>query len=284
MFGNTPLSLVGRNVYLLDDDTVCKVGREGQIKQEHSMPFRVTQLPFAAPALADLKPLTPGDGEWQWCFRMSRCNVVSAKSEEDIVNIASSVFWCLGVLHKIGIVHQDVKPTNILSNPKLKGEMNYLLCDYAAAHQWRTGDGMSAAATEAFSSVPGEFQGTEKCMYRRDFESLFWSVFALWLQVLKNREAPGKFRISRRVDLSVLRDRGGSFVGDNDELYEPLNAVLSNYLVGQAKSNSLHLPSAVFQSFHEENLTSERFNLKASSNGFLPCPPEIYQWIMSHGI
>ena len=104
----------------------------------------------------------------------------------------------------------------------------------------------------------------------------------MWLQVLKNREAPSAFRVSREIDLSVLRDRGGAFVGDSvGTLYKPHCRVLEGFLVGQARSRTLWQPSVVFASFYEENLTVEDFNKKACSSGYLPCPTYIFDLLRS---
>mmetsp|Transcript_13892 Transcript_13892/g.23026 ORF Transcript_13892/g.23026 Transcript_13892/m.23026 type:complete len:80 (-) Transcript_13892:366-605(-) len=70
---------------------------------------------------------------------MARWNAVRVMTEGDIVDIASHSFWRLEVLQELGIMHRDVKPSNILSGGESQA---FLLCDYGAALSWKSGDEM----------------------------------------------------------------------------------------------------------------------------------------------
>jgi len=120
-------------------------------------------------------------------------------------------------------------------------------------------------------------------MYRRDLESLFWSVFLVWLQVLKKRDSPGRFVLSRRTELSVLGGREGILLDDgtDEKLCTPKSYILKLYLVGQAKSKKLQNPSEVSQSYYIDGMSCEQFNRVALENGFLRCPQNIFHWSLT---
>ena len=139
LFGTTPLSLLAPHIYLLDEDTVCKVGvEENPIKQEHAMLQSVEhQAPHLAPNVRHDETFQTSNSEFPWGFRMSRFEVPDTlQRETDVLMVASHIFWSLGALHHMGIVHRDVKPSNILYNPA--GPMQYLLNDYGNAQRWKS--------------------------------------------------------------------------------------------------------------------------------------------------
>lgn len=286
LWGKSPLSLLSRNVYLLENGIVCKVGPEAEIRHERDLLLRVAaKASFLVPQLENAG-IDTENADLPFGIQMVQYDVISVKNEAEVVEVASNIFWGLAVLHKLGIVHKDVKPSNFLSNPNITENCRYLLCDYGAAETWRTHGEMGAAATEAFASIPGMFQDTGTSMFLRDLEALFWSVFAIWLQVVKNRETPSAFRISRQVDFSVLRDQGGSFVGEEDTapLCQPADPLLKRFLVGQARDKKLLCPSTEFQKYVAEGgITVEDFNAKAAEDHILPCPPEIFDWLLGKG-
>lgn len=134
-------------------------------------------------------------------------------------------------------------------------------------------------ATESFSYIPNVFTGTSDSMYVRDHESLYWSVFALWHQVIKQRDSPGRFRVNRLTDLSVLKDTGGSYLGDSEPvLKQPSDSLLADFLVGQARRRCLWCPRTLFQNIYSEGMNTTTFNKKARAQQLLPCPPEVFEY------
>ena len=278
LFGTVVSSRLGKNVYLLEDGIVCKVGKQETVKAEHDVLERLNGTSFLTLDVREDETFDTGctDDGFQFGFRMTRYDAVRVVTEEDVALLAGHIFWRLGALHHLGVVHRDIKPYNILSG---NAQQTFLLCDYGAAKQWRTGDEMMPAVTEEFSSLPGEFAGTENSLFLQDLESLFWSVFLLWLQVIKKRDSPGRFGFSRKTMVSVLGVRGGVLVGEEEELVGPTIAVLHQYLVGQAKSKTLQVPSTLFSTFYNAGMEYKDFNAVLAQNEFLACPEEVFVWL-----
>lgn len=207
---------------------------------------------------------------------MARYDAIRMVTEEDVALLAGHIFWLFGALHHMNIVHRDIKPSNILSG---NAQQTFLLSDYGAAKQWMTGNEMMPAVTEEFSSLPGEFVGTGNLLFPQDLESLFWSVFLLWLQVIKNRESPGRFGSSRRTMVSVLGVRRGVLVGEEEELIEPRSAVLRRYLVDQANKKTLQVPSTLFNTYYNAGMPHEDFNAVLAQNEIFACPEEVFVWL-----
>lgn len=278
-WGQTPVSKLGNCVYLLPDNIgVCKVGDQNI---EHEIQIRKlieNQAPFVAPRLLPQTTKT-GNTALPFGFLMLKCDVTSLNDEEQLLATASETFWRLGVLHELGIVHKDVKPSNILLNLQ-NGQ--HVLSDYGAAVQWQKGDEMTNAATDSFGSINGCFKGTEFDMCLRDLESLFWTIFLMWLQIIKGRETSNAFRASRRSDLCVLQMLGGAFIGENEDdaqLRKPSGDLLTCFLVGQARKKELLQPLILARSLIRDGCnTCESFNKRLRVDNLLPCPPDIFEW------
>lgn len=125
-------------------------------------------------------------------FEMDRYQPISVSDEECLSRLMRSVFWGLAVVHASNVIHNDVKPPNILES--LPGtERRYILCDFG--HAYRTNENLdSRGATDKFASVPGEFVECSKDKKARDIESLYWTVFHLWagikeIKLLRRRNA-----------------------------------------------------------------------------------------------
>ncbi|WP_459426143.1 protein kinase domain-containing protein, partial [Marinobacter sp.] len=201
LFGVSPQSRLGHNVYQLCDQTACKVASKEAIQREHRMlKYVYGRADFLIPTPRDETEYKTGCTEHPFGFRMSCLDVSSVRSEDELLELTSNIFWGLGVLHAIGVVHRDVKPSNILSGHRFEDKSSYLLCDFGMAIFWNQNESIQSAGTEAFSSIPGEFQATNQNMFLRDLESLYWTVLCWWLQIIKGRETPGAYVDTRQAD------------------------------------------------------------------------------------
>ena len=232
---------------------------------------------FLIPTPRDETEYKTGCTEHPFGFRMSCLDVASVRSEDALLQLTSNIFWGLGVLHTIGVVHRDVKPSNILSGHRFEDKSSYLLCDFGMAIFWNHDESIQSAGTEAFSSISGEFQATNQNMFLRDLESLYWTVLCWWLQIIKGRETPGAYTDTRQADLSVLRDRGGVFLGEKRELTCPKEPTLKHYLVEQAQNKKLWQPITLYRNVVRDGMSAEEFN--SCPQVYLPCPPEMFKWL-----
>jgi len=79
--------------------------------------------------------------------------------------------------------------------------------------------------------------------------------------------------------VSVLGVRGGVLVGEEEELVAPTNAVLRQYLVGQARGKTLQVPSALFSTFYNAGMSYKEFNVVLAQNEVFACPEEVFVWL-----
>lgn len=278
LFSTYVASRLGNKVYLLQNGVVCKLGQRDAMEREHAFLCQLNDIPFLTLGVREDELFTTGctDEGFQFGFRMAKYNAVGVMSEDELTRLAGNIFWRLGVLHHLGFVHRDIKPSNILA---ANGETDFLLSDYGAATKWQAGRNMTETLTEEFSSVSNEFEGTGRSMFLRDLESLFWTVFLLWLQIVKKRDSPGRFASARRTMISVLGVRGGALVGEEEDLIQPSCSVLSEYLVGQASKKTLLVPSTLFRDTYIKGMAHKDFNATLAAKNLLACPEAIFVWL-----
>eukprot|EP00978_Attheya_sp_CCMP212_P036160 scaffold162060_cov47-Attheya_sp.AAC.2 len=127
----------------------------------------VTPLPFAFGGQRE----NPGVG-FVLGFKMRHCGPLDVISDDDIFSMLVSIFWRLSVVQACGIIHNDMKPANILERG-VGDQVEYLLCDFGHAHQYESNATDQRGATDAFSSIPGVFLESSNNMAARDLESLY---------------------------------------------------------------------------------------------------------------
>lgn len=192
------------------------------------------------------------------------CSALAANSEDSLVRIIGDMLWRLAVLHELGYVHNDVKPSNILQDGN-----DVLLCDFGNAAKG-IGEGLSGA-TEGFRVIPGLFQAGP---YQCDLEGLYWTVLSMWLGVRKGS--------SRWPQLLVLerKEKFGLFAfaeSPGDEGV-PTNIVLFAYLCGQAKARKLTNPLQFLKNLGPAKNWIERTLKRIETEGLPHCPRPILEW------
>ena len=286
LWGTSCLSLLAQHeafaVFALGEDRVAKVGRTvDSVEVERSV---IKFVCDSAPGLVcpELFPcdLSTGDALWPFGFQMARLQVLSVSSEEEIVLVAGQVFWRLAVLHEIGVVHNDVKPSNILlSNPSA------FLCDFGNASKWSIGQPMMdvCGATKGFNVVRDAFERSS--MFLCDMEGLYWSVLVLWLQVFDKRSSWKSEDATQRF---VMMDQfaAGGLVRDDDGNIKrvlPQLDVLRKYLQEQASAHKLLDPCVIMEEYlglkieNEELWLSEVKHIE-KDRGLLSCPRDVLKW------
>jgi len=171
-----------------------------------------------------------GNDLWPFGFRMARHDVVSVETEEHVLSVMGNVFWRLAVLHELGFVHGDVKPSNFLV-----AHTQTMLCDFGNSMRGN-GRGLTGG-TEAFRVIDGVFG---ECDFQCDLEGLYWATLTLWQQVkLKKTHWKGLTEEERRSLWSVMA------MHDANQKVCPQDPKLFAYLCKQGKSRLLINPGIV---------------------------------------
>lgn len=253
-------------VFALDEMKVAKVSADKSniINERRVMEF-VCQA-GASFLCAELFPceIETGCKEWPYGFQMKRIAVLTCGSAESLTSVIGDVLWRLAVLHELGYVHNDVKPSNILMN-----ESEALLGDFGSAVTG-TGEGKQGS-TEAFRIIEGCF---EAAPYQCDLEGLYWTALALWLWLKKGS--------SMWPQLSVLkRKEKFAFFGFAENLNEegvPTSPVLFAYLCGQAKARKLFSPLQFLQDLKPEKRWVDSVSRRIAEAQLPSCPRHILEW------
>jgi serine/threonine protein kinase len=277
-------------VFALDGQCVAKVAQNrASLEREKGIIVQVNEHApqLVSPAVFECNMET-GNVPWSFGFKLERLEMLSVSSEDDVVTVASQGFWRLAVLHELGIVHNDVKPSNLLA--AANGDI--FICDFGNALFWTCGDEMidMRGATKVFRVVPNAFCGTDSSMFLCDFEGLYWTILVMWLKVIDERShwkyLDGKERLLARQTLCS----GGIIRGTSDRpvLVLPKNATLQNYLIGQGKSCKSMDPADVLQSYYDMRHKDEnvdawiiRVQEYQRSEHLLLCPASLLRWFFS---
>lgn len=275
----------GCAVFRLSIGCAAKVGGQEFIEHELGM-IRFVKARckgLVCPVLLDAD-LNTANPTWPFGFQMELHNVVSVGSEAELCSLLSDVFWKLGVLHALGVVHNDVKPSNVLRTTA--GE--HLLCDFGNAVTWSNGDAMPAqrGATEYFKVVPGAFDGSEESMFACDMECLFWTVLSLWLKVIRRRDTEPHLSFMERLNsMTLLGAEGGLRIGNSPQLVSPQTSLLKSYFKQVSGNRKLWQPLDLFHQFLELKRDGNKNDWIASVASFeeekeLPvCSESILSWV-----
>lgn len=257
-------------VFRMTDNVVAKVtttNEEATIDHERAI---MSSLWAAAPHLVCPEPvlcdIETGSESWPIGLQMAHHSVVSVKSEDDVVDVVGSVFWRLAVLHELGYVHGDVKPSNVL---RRDSDGAYLLCDFGCSVRGQ-GRGL-VGGTPAFRVVAGLFR---KCDFQCDLEGLFWTAVSLWVAVRRNKNKwKGLTETDRRAEWTVLHAEATL------ECPHPTHKMLCAYLCGQARTETLVVPLDVLRSvpWMESNWEEAACQIIAQK-GLPACPKAILEW------
>jgi hypothetical protein len=286
LWGTSCLSLLAQHeafsVFALSEDRVAKVGRtvDSMEVERNIIQFVCDSAPgIVCPELFPCD-LSTGNAVWPFGFQMARLNVLSVSSEEEIVFVAGQVFWRLAVLHEIGVVHNDVKPSNMLLS-----NTNAFLCDFGNASKWSIGHPMMnvCGATKGFNVVTGAFERSS--MFLCDLEGLYWSVLVLWLQVLDERSSWKSEDATHRL---VIRDQfaaGGLVRNDDGDAKRvlPQLPVLRKYLQEQASARKLLDPCTIMEEYlglkiEDEELWLLEVKRIENDRALLCCPRDVLKW------
>jgi hypothetical protein len=202
LFGQVAVSCLHRNertgvaVFQLSADTCCKVGRFVDIDVEVLRLFEHSVVPVF-PRIFKSGPT--GNVSYPVGFCVELCDDVLFRvlgaAPLSVETVVGSVFWALYVLHAEGIVHNDVKPANILVTRS--GQV--VLCD--AGRVFHMGDAggafidddlpRSRGCTEAFSATLLFAALSDSDVRYWDAEGLFWTTLYLRACVRKGRAGLG---------------------------------------------------------------------------------------------
>lgn len=273
-------------VFALDGDRVAKVGRDRDSVQHERDLMQFVCDKAAGLVCPQLHPcdLNTGDLSWPYGFQMTRLNVLAVETEEDVVQVAAQAFWRLAVLHEIGVVHNDVKPSNMVTREK-----EAFLCDFGHAGKWRLGDNVlkTRGATKDFASIGGEFQLTSDNMFACDLEGLYWSILVLWLQVVEGRSTWKSLKSKDRQVLLLQLGFRGMIVEEGDSLKNvlPGHPALRKFFQEQANSRCLLSPRTQMDNYFKMIKTDEteeawcaKVEEVEKAQSLLPCPRDVLKW------
>ena len=259
----------GCAVFGMDEKVVAKVGvSEFSIARElETIRELQNALPseLVCPRVVE-RELATGNAAWPYGFQMARLNAVSVESEAGLVCVIGGALWRLAVVHELGYVHGDVKPSNLLAR-----DAQVLLCDFGHA---KRGDGReSKGGTEAFRVIDGLF---EACEFQCDLEGLYWAALTLWLQVKSQKpEWKGLIEDERRREFSLLH------LYEANRKFCPRDPVLFAFLCKQAKARTLINPVRILRSVPARLPVAEwkKSVREIVEQQALPqCPEEVLEW------
>jgi Protein kinase domain len=293
LWGNVAAGLLSSSshacVYRLCNERAAKVGHGDIITAEWTIVdyLQSASAPgLLAPRSYAVAELMTQNVTWPCGYQMDLHAVVSVSTEEELCASVGAIFWRLGVLHALGIVHNDVKPSNMLQTSD--GER--LLCDFGNAIRWKEGDAMvnQRGATELFSVVPGAFVASDTSMFACDVEGLFWTALCLWFKVIETRDSVPRLNAAQRfTNMLWLGVEGGVCLNGNVQLIVPRARLLARYFE-QAKGRVLKEPLKLFRSFVElfDGGETAAWMAKVSqlieAEGLFPCPAAILGWVWDH--
>ena len=232
--------------------------------------------------------LSTGNATWPYGFQMARLEVVCVSCEADVVRLAGDIFWSLAVLHELGVVHNDVKPSNMLV---AETQGLGFLCDFGHAARWRPGNEMLdvCGATKGFEVVETAFANSVSSMYACDMEGLYWSVMALWLQVADKKATWRAEKAAARLG-NMEHCAGQGLIREYRESRVqrllPQDPVLRRYVHEQAKDRKLWEPSQLIDQYlgvlmktncGEDEWLARVQRWEAEAQVF-PCPRPVLQW------
>ena len=277
-------------VFRLANGRAAKVGSQVTILAEWGIIehlHNVSEPGLIIPHCLVTTELATANALWPCGFQMELHKVVSVSKEGELCSLVGDVFWKLGVLHSLGVVHNDVKPSNLLQTAG--GE--HLLCDFGNALYWKEGDPMASqrGATECFKVVTGAFAASETSMFACDMEGLFWTALSLWLKVIGRRDSTPHLGAVERLDRMVLLgSEGGVRLNKNVQLISPQAPLLMSYFQ-QARERTLKEPLKLFHKFRDElgaDVGKVEWMTAAvqfiATEGIFPCPDKILVWVWDH--
>ena len=257
----------GSAVFEMEGNVAAKVAvSESSITHELEVMRELEECAgLVYPRLVPTSELQTGNQVWPFGFRMARHDVVTVETEENVLSVTGNVLWRLAVLHELGFVHGDVKPSNFLV-----ADTQTMLCDFGNSMRGN-GRGLKGG-TEAFRVLDGVFrEGDFQC----DLEGLYWATLTLWRQVkLKKTHWKGLTEDERRRECSVL------------SMYEanprecPQNPKLFAYLCKQGKNRRLINPGSILKSVQASTWADWKAGVcEAVDRKELPkCPEEVLEW------
>ena len=184
LFRQTAIACLHRSssgvaVFQLSDQECCKVGADLTAEIAFMKMFENSVLQVF-PRLIECG--VSGDNVFRHGFRMELCDLVVnevLRGDLSIEAVVGSVFWSLYLLHEGGVVHNDVKPSNILVT---RGN-RVILSDAGSAFEVSSKRPTFRGCTEAFN-VTGTFSQTNDDAKYWDMEGLLWT--ALYLVMSKS--------------------------------------------------------------------------------------------------
>jgi len=256
----------GHAVFGMDEKVVAKVaGSESSMTHELEV-LRELQ-PWAGLVCPQLvmSALGTGNDSWPYGFQMTRYKVVSVKSEVDVLSVMGGAFWRLAMLHELGYVHGDVKPSNFLMHGT-----EVLLCDFGNAVRG-PGRGLKGG-TPAFRVIDGFFL---ECDFQCDLEGLYWTTLTLWLQVKR-----------KKLYWKGLKDekRRSAYFAlcayEANRAACPIHPKLFAYLCKQGRGRSLINPLHILSSVPFSTLVNWKKDVcdAVELNELPECPEKVLDW------
>ena len=186
LFGQAAVSCLHRSsssgvaVFQLSDQECCKAGSDLTAEVAFMRKFENSVLQIF-PRVGQSG--VSGDKVFKHGFCMELCGLVVNKvlgGEISIEAVVGSVFWSLYLLHEGGVIHNDVKPSNIL----VTRENRVVLSDAGSAFEILGEHPTLRGCTEAFNVTKFFSDLTEGDAKYWDMEGLFWT--ALYLVMSKS--------------------------------------------------------------------------------------------------